>query len=215
MRGRVTPQPHDDRGLDCGDRLRRGGRAQAALQRIQPVGPTETDSAIAAAMRALKDADDEIRMEAAVSLGRLAIPQPGSSDRPDVDRARAVARTLLEAFLHDQDANVRASTATGLASIYGNIVKAGIRPADFPENDPLRAETLVAAFDVPLRDGPANRVPLVSAIERLGTVRMAAPEGVLSALEDPTHVVRGQALLCSRISPAASIEQSRSCSATS
>jgi hypothetical protein len=173
---------------DVNDRL-------LALQRIQPVDPVETDDAIAASTRALKDPEGPVRIEAAVALGRFATPRLPGSGALDVNRARSIAQTLLDAFRRDEDASVRASAASGLTAIYGALTKDGVKPGDFPADDPLKPETLVATLDGGLQSDPANRVPLVTAIGRLGRVSMEAPLGVLSVLDDPTHFVRGQALL--------------------
>jgi HEAT repeat protein len=166
-----------------------------ALRRIEPTNPAEAETAIVATSRALEDADAEVRLEAAIALGRFARMFIGTAEPEDLDRVRSIARTLLEVFRRDTDVAVRASAASSLAAVEEALTKAGIRPGDFPEEDPLRPESLVETFDDGLRSDPANRIPLLMAIERIGTVPRVAPPGVLSVLDDPTHLVRGQALL--------------------
>jgi HEAT repeat protein len=164
-----------------------------ALQKLELAKPDEIDLVIAASTRALSDPQAPIRVEAALVLARFAAPSsPGQS--PDVKRARSIAKRLLEAFQSDQDASVRTTAASGLATIYSALVKAGIRASDFPESDPLRPETLVAAFDKELERDPAIRLALAAALERLGSLSMPAPPGLLKVLQDPSYDVRGEAL---------------------
>ena len=166
-----------------------------ALRRLDPSGASEMDAALSAADRAMKDTDAQIRMEAAVAQTRFATSPPPKPGTADVDRARRIARRLNEAFRDDPDVGVRASAATGLSTIFTALVKAGIRPAELPADDPLKPEGLVVAFDAGLQKDQESRVPLITSIGRLGKVSMPAPPGVLSVLDEPTHFVRGQALL--------------------
>lgn len=165
-----------------------------ALQRLQPADPSETDAAIASAERALTDQDPEIRVEAALALARFATSAKAGRGPLDAERAGGVARILLVAFRDDADPNVRVTAANGLASIHKALARAGGPAANPPADDPLKPETLVAALDAVLLKDPANRVALVTVIEQLGPVSMDAPPGLVSALDDPTHFVRGQVL---------------------
>ena len=190
---RRDPSSTEDwiRLLDSGDVEERN----LALRRLDPSGPAEMDAVFNAADRAMRDTEAQVRMEATVALTRFATspqPQPGTAD---VDRARRIAQTLREAFRGDPDVGVRASAATGLSAVFTALVKAGIRPAEFQDDNPLKPETLVVALDAGLQKDRESRVPLITAIERLGKVSMVAPPGVLSVLDEPTHFVRGQALL--------------------
>jgi HEAT repeat protein len=186
-----NPQTTRDwiRAFDTGDLDDR----RLALQKLELAKPDEIDLVIAASTRALSDRQAPVRVEAALVLARFATPSsPGQS--ADVNRARSIAKRLFEAFQSDQDASVRTTAATGLGTIYSALVKARIRASDFPESDPLRPETLVAAFDKELERDPANRIALVVALERLGSLSMPAPPGLLKVLADPSYDVRGEAL---------------------
>jgi HEAT repeat protein len=165
-----------------------------ALGNLKPSNPSEWDLAIATATRALEDPEVSVRIEAAAALTRFATATSESRPTVDVDRSRSIGRTLLEAYRRDQDSSVRALAAGSVSSIYTAMVKAGARPGDGADGDPLSPEALVAAFDGGLKGDATNRVPLVTAIERLGPVPMVAPPGLLSALDDPSHFVRGQVL---------------------
>lgn len=165
-----------------------------ALANLNPVGQAEMDLAVDASTRALHDPDAAVRVEAAGALARFAISSSERTPSTDVDRARGVAESLLEAYQKDQDPSVRALAAGGVASIYNALVKSGVRPGGSPDTEFLKPAALVAAFDAGLREDSSNRVPFVTAIERLGTVSMPAPPGLLSVLDDPSHFVRGQAL---------------------
>jgi HEAT repeat protein len=179
------------RALDSGDR---GERAHA-LRNLAPSNPAEMDTAITAATRALSDPEAPVRVEAAVALARFGAANSPGSESPDVDRARSIARSLLDAFQRDQDAGVRASAAFALASIYRAVARMGKPAADSAEPDPLKPETLVAAFDTQLQRDPANRISLIAPLEQLGPLSMPAPPGLQAVVDDPSIVVRGQALL--------------------
>jgi HEAT repeat protein len=165
-----------------------------ALTNLNPASPTETDLAVDAATRALHDPDAAVRVEAAGALARLATTSSVRTPSTDVDRSREIAEGLLEAYHKDQDPSVRGLAAGGVSSIYSALVKAGVRPGGSSDADPLKSEALVATFDAGLQVDSSNRVMLLNAIERLGTVSMEAPPGLVSVLDDPTHFVRGLAL---------------------
>jgi HEAT repeat protein len=165
-----------------------------ALRNLQPSDPAEIDVAVAAAEKSLADPDALVRTEAAVALARLAaLPAPGSRSA-DPDRARSVARNLLTAFERDSDPGARASAASSLASIYNTVGRTTQSAGDSSQADPLKLETLVAAFDAELQRDPDNRVLLLAAFDRLGPVLMAAPPGLLAVLNDSSYLVRSQAL---------------------
>jgi HEAT repeat protein len=165
-----------------------------ALENLRPTNQAELDLAIAASTRALEDAEAPVRLEAAMALARFATPSSKETPSSDIDRTRGIARALLDAYRRDQDPSVRAVAAGKIASIYTTLVKAGARPGDSADSDPLKPEVLVAAFDEGLKGDGTNRVPFVTAIKGLGTVSMAAPPGLLTVLTDPSHFVRGEAL---------------------
>jgi HEAT repeat protein len=115
-------------------------------------------------------------------------------DAFDKTVARDIARCLIDALDRDQDIGVRASAAYGLSAMGSKLVEAGT-PADQTAGpDPLKPETLLAAFDAAIKQDPWNRLALVDAIERLGPIPSAAPSGLLQALEDPSSFVRGKAI---------------------
>src|SRR5262249_43252499 len=146
--------------------------------------PDEDDLVVAAATDALKDKDTQLRVEAALALARFARSKSGGNATVDLDRARRIATTLLSVLRDDQDVAVRASAATGLASICAESKKEKALPKEMPENDPLNVEALVAEFDRGLKNDAGNRLPLVGAIKTLGMLPMAAPPGLLAVLDD-------------------------------
>jgi HEAT repeat protein len=187
-------------GQSTGDWIRRMGSGnlderRLAIRSLEPAGPAEVDSVIAASTQALDDSDSVVRVEAALALAKFATsPAPGSKT-VDAERGRRIAKTLLDVLKGDKDAGVRASAASGLTSIYRAQQKAGVPSGEVRESDRLRPEVLVAAFDAELARDPANRVPFVEAIKRLGPVSMDAPAGLLGALDDKRYIIRAEALL--------------------
>lgn len=166
-----------------------------ALRKLEPLNAEEARAARAAAMGALKDADAGVRSEAALAMGRIAVPRSLPDGAVDAARALEIAAMLAELLRRDPDGGVRASAANGLSAIYGALVAAGTRPEELPADDPLRPETLVAAFDGAIQSDPSTRLAFVTAMGSLGPVPMPAPPGLLSALDDPAHSVRGLVLL--------------------
>ena len=164
------------------------------LRTLELGNPDEVDMVVTATTEALKDKDAPVRVEAALALTRFATSTAGKYSSADVDRARGISTTLLDAYRKDQDVAVRAAAATGLSSISRGLIKARVLPKDLAETDPLKVEVLVAEFDQGLQRDPANRLPLVAAVKGLGPLPMAAPPGLLGVLDDPSAMVRGEAL---------------------
>jgi HEAT repeat protein len=166
-----------------------------AMRSLEPANPAEVDAVIAASTRALDDKEALVRVEAALALTRFATSSSKGPQTLDGERGRRVAKTLMDALNRDKDAGVRATAATGLTAIYRALIKAGVPSADLGETDQLKPEALVAAFDAELVRDPANRVPFVEAIKRLGTMPMDAPPGLLGVLDDKRYIVRAETLL--------------------
>ena len=164
-----------------------------AIRSLEPANPSELDAVIDASTRALDDKEAMVRVEAALALTRFAAPTT-KGQTFDVARSRRIATTFLDVLNRDKDAGVRASAANGLTSIFVALKKAGASPGGTGETDQLKPEALVAAFDAELTRDPANRVPFVEAIKRLGPVPLNAPPGLLGVLEDKRYVIRGEAM---------------------
>ena len=187
------------RGHSTGDWIRRlsSGKQderRLAIRSLQPTDANEVELVVAASTRALNDKDALVRVEAALALTQFATLRAPGSQTVDGIRGRRIAKTLLEVFRHDKDASVRATGATGLSLIYRAMVKAGVPSDDSSEPDPLKPEVMLAAFDAELSRDISNRVPLLDAIKRLGAMPIAAPPGLLGALDDKRYVIRGEAL---------------------
>jgi HEAT repeat protein len=165
-----------------------------ALHHLEKVDSAEVDNVTSALERALRGAEVPVRIEAAVALARYATFSAPGSQAIDESRIARAATSLLEALSQNQDSDVCASVASSLASIYQNVAKSGTK-SDSDKSGPLNAETLVAAFDAVLKRDPATRLAVIDGLERLGRLPLPAPPGLLNALDDPSYVVRGKAVV--------------------
>ena len=110
------------------------------------------------------------------------------------DQAPTAVSSLLGVLKNDTDPTVRASAAFALSSIRQAFVKAGLSSNKSSESDPIKQETLFAAFDAALEQDALNRLALIDAIEHLGQLPNAATPGLIDALKDPSIVIRGKAV---------------------
>jgi HEAT repeat protein len=166
-----------------------------AIQKLRDAAPAEIGAVVPALMRALDDAESSIRIDAALSLTQHVTTSAPLYKTSFQDQPTTVADRLLTMLEEDEDIGVRAVAADSLTSISRAMVKAGISTGPSPESDPLKPETLIAAFDAALRRDSSNRRSLLAAFERLGPMTMAAPPGLLDALDDASSIVRGKAMV--------------------
>jgi HEAT repeat protein len=161
-----------------------------ALRKVQAADPAEIDLVIPALIQAIGDADASVGLEAAFALARYLTGSAAQYRTANQDDARRAANRLLVALDREKDADVRAAAANVLSGLCRAMAGASIRSDGLLAFDPIRLDSLVAAFDAALERDPANRLPLVDAIEGLGPSPLAAPSGLLHSLDDPSSLVR-------------------------
>ena len=167
-----------------------------ALQRLREAKPAEVDVVVSGLMRALADTDASVRGDAALALAQCVTASVSADKTVAKEHTHRVADSLLKALREDDDSGVRATAASALSTLRRAMVKAGSPPDEPLSSGPLGPETLVAAFEAEMKRDPKNRGQMIAAFERLGPMPLPAPPAMLDALDDPSSLIRGNALLC-------------------
>ena len=149
---------------------------------------------VPALIEALKDREAAVRNEAALALWRYMAEAFKSRGGAMISQIRAAAISLIEVVKHDRDTSVRASAAFAAASLLREFKDAGIESSNSSADDPIDPKTLVKAISAVLESDPAARLGLLAAIRRLGPIDQPPPRVILAALDDPSRIVRIEAL---------------------
>jgi len=149
---------------------------------------------VPALIGALNDREASVRNEAALALWRYLAEALKVRGAAMIKQVRAAAISLIEVIKQDGDNTVRASAAFAAASLLRELKDAGIEPDNSSADDPIDPRTLVKAFNAVLERDPATRLSLLVSYRRLGQIDEPAPPVLLAALDDPSRIVRIEAL---------------------
>jgi len=143
---------------------------------------------------ALNDREASVRNEAALALWRYFAEALKARGLGIIDQVRAAATSLIAVINRDGDDSVRASAAFAAASLLRELKDAGIEPPVPMADDPIDPKTLIKTFNAVLARDPAARLSLLVSYRRLGQIDEPAPPVLLAALDDPSRIVRVEAL---------------------
>jgi len=165
-----------------------------AISKLASAGALDSHAVVPAIAGALKDRVASVRNEAALALWRYLAESLKKRGNGMADQARGAASSLIEVVEHDRDAAVRASAAFAAASLIHGLKEAGFDWANSHGGDPLDPKTLVKALCAVLERDPKARLSLLILCRRLGPIDAPAPAALLAALDDPSRIVRIEAL---------------------
>jgi len=154
----------------------------------------DTMTVVPALVAALQDRDASVRNEAALALWRYSSEALKMRGQSMIHQCRAAALGLIDVIKQDNDSGVRASAAFAAASLLRDVEDAGIEPDDRAADDPIDPRTLVKALSAVLERDPKARLGLLVCYPRLGQIDEPAPPALLAALDDPSRIVRIEAL---------------------
>ncbi len=166
-----------------------------AVQALSNTGAQDENTVIPALVASLDDREASIRSEAALALGHcleVALKRRGADL---TDQARAAISSLLAVLMRDDDLSVRASAAFAAADLLRELRNAGIKPDQSNSDDAIDPRTVAQAFNSALKRDPAARLVILPPYQKLGPFEERAPAVLVAALDDPSRVIRGQALL--------------------
>jgi len=166
-----------------------------AVQELSRTGAEDVNMVIPALIGALQDRKASVRNEAALALGHCLEAALNVRGAGLSGQARTVAAALMAILERDGDLSVRASAAFAAASLICALKKAGINPDQSKSDDPIDPRTITKAFDAALARDPAARLVILTPYQRLGPIDDGAPAVLTAALDDPSRLVRIQALL--------------------
>jgi HEAT repeat protein len=149
---------------------------------------------VPALIRALNDREASVRNEAALALWRYLAEALKVRGSATINHVRAAAMSLIEVVKRDRDNGVRASAAFAASSLLRELKDAGTEPDNSSADDPIDPRTLVKAFNAVLERDPAARLSLLVSYRRLGPIDEPAPPVLLATLDDPSRIVRIEAL---------------------
>ncbi len=147
-----------------------------------------------ALIETLHDREASVRNEAALSLWRYLAEAMKVWGAAVIHQVRAATTSLIEVVQQDGDESVRASAAFAVASLLREFKDAGFKQVDTGPDDPIDPKNLVKAFNAVLERDPATRLGLLVSYRRLGQIDEPAPPALLAALDDPSRIVRIEAL---------------------
>ncbi len=178
------------------DQAQSGNAAERryAVSELGSARPIDLLAVVPALIEALNDREAAVRNEAALALWRYLAEALKSRGYSMINQIRATAISLIEVVKQDGDDGVRASAAFASASLLRELKDAGIELEHSSADDPLDPKTLVKAISAVLERDPAARLGLLVAIRRLGPIDEPAPPVILAALDDPSRIVRIEAL---------------------
>ncbi len=177
--------------LQAGD----AGDRRTAVQELSKTSAEDATAVLPALVAALNDREASVRGEAALALGHcleVALKLRGAGL---TDQARAAITSLLAVLKRDDDLNVRASVAFAVADLLRELRNAGIKPDQANSDDPIDPRMVAQAFNAALKRDPAARLVVLPPYQKLGPFEEGAPAVLVAALDDPSRVVRIQALL--------------------
>ncbi len=165
-----------------------------AVSELGSAHPIDLLTVAPALIGALNDREAAVRNEAALALWRYVAETLKARGSSMINELRAAAVSLIEVVKQDGDNGVRASAAFAAASLVRELKDAGVELGQFRADDPIDPRTLVKVISAVLERDPAARLGLLVAIRRLGPIDEPAPPALLAALDDPSRIVRIEAL---------------------
>jgi len=168
-------------------------RKNAVLE-LSNTGAADVASVTPALIGALGDPDASVRFEAALALGHCLAAALKVRGAGLTELSRTALTALMAVLERDGDLSVRGSAASAAAELVGGLADAGVKPDQSKTDDPIDPRTMAKAFNAALERNPATRVSVLVPYRRLGPLDEPAPRALLAALDDPSRVVRIQAL---------------------
>lgn len=179
-----------------------------AISKLGNARAIEFETVLPAITSGLEDPVAAVRNEAALALWRYLAESIKHRGGAMIAQLRSETKKLIDLVEHDRDPAVRATAAFAAASLLHELRDIGIvtagsatgNPLDpksvgSAADDPLDPKTVLAVFNAVLKRDPAARLSLLVSYRRLGPFDEPAPEVLLAALDDPSRVVRIEALL--------------------
>jgi len=165
-----------------------------ALSELGSAHAIDFATVIPALIGGLDDRDASVRNEAALALWRYLAESLKARGGAVIDEIRVASSRLIEVINRDHDDTVRASAAFAVASLIHLLKDFGIEPAKPRADDPIDPRTLVKTLNAALERNPATRLALLVSYRGLGPIDQPAPPALLAALDDPSRIIRIEAL---------------------
>jgi HEAT repeat protein len=174
----------------------RSGNSEERRYAISMLGsarPIDFQTVLPAIVEALHDRASSVRNEAALALWRYLAESLKTRGSAMIGDLRLATRSLIVVIEQDSDPGVRATAAFAAASLLRELTDLGITPSR--PGDPLNRKTLAEVISTTLERDLTLRQSLLVPFSRLGPLDEPAPKALVAALDDPSRVVRIEALL--------------------